>query len=145
MQGETNAVYRIANRFALAEAFASRGCIVYASARRVETLETLAASIHRLPLDVTIADDCRNAVSKIIAEQGRIDVLVNNAGAGGAGPLIEFDVDEAQRVFEVNLFAPMRLTNLVAPHMIQKRSGTVVNIGSIVGNVRRYLCITQTF
>ena len=55
--------------------------------------------------------------------------------AGGAGPIIEFDVEKAKAVYDINVFAPMRLTNLVAPSMISHRSGVIVNIGSIVGLV----------
>lgn len=62
-----------------------------------------------------------------------ISSAVNNAGAGATGALLDFPVDDAKAVFETNLFAPMRLTQLVVPHMAKNRSGTVINIGSIVG------------
>lgn len=79
--------------YALCEDFASKGCIVYASARRLAALETLPASIHRVELDVGSLPSCEKAVERIIREQGRIDVLVNNAGAGGAGALLDADVE----------------------------------------------------
>jgi 1-acylglycerone phosphate reductase len=58
---------------------------------------------------------------------------VNNAGAGGTGALLDFPIDQAKAVFETNLFAPMRLTQLVVPHMAKEKSGLIINIGSIVG------------
>lgn len=58
---------------------------------------------------------------------------VNNAGAGATGALLDFPVKEAKQVFETNLWAPMRLTQLVVPHMAKQQSGLVINIGSIVG------------
>lgn len=98
----------LCSRYATCLAFASRNCIVYASARRLEALTSLPASINRLVLDVSDPIACQAAVDRIIAAEGRIDVLVNNAGAGASGPLLDFSVDDAKACFEVNFFAPMR-------------------------------------
>ncbi|POY74386.1 hypothetical protein BMF94_2580 [Rhodotorula taiwanensis] len=124
--------------YALCEEFAARGCIVYASARRLASLETLSLGINRLELDVGSLESCTAAVQRIIKEQGRIDVLVNNAGAGGAGALLDADVETEEggkATFEINFWAPLRMSKLVARHMIERRSGLIVNIGSIVGNI----------
>lgn len=82
--------------YALCEEFAARNCIVYASARRLAALETLPASVHRIELDVASLESCQKAVNQVLREQGRIDVLVNNAGAGGAGALLDADVESEE-------------------------------------------------
>ncbi|BGP14078.1 NADPH-dependent 1-acyl dihydroxyacetone phosphate reductase [Rhodosporidiobolus nylandii] len=124
--------------YALCEEYAARGCIVYASARRLASLGSLPDHVLRLELDVLSLDSCQAAVERIISEQGRIDVLVNNAGSGGTGALLDADVEGeegAHRTFETNFWAPLRLSKLVVPHMVDCRSGLIINIGSIVGNV----------
>ncbi|GAA5849693.1 hypothetical protein JCM5353_003880 [Sporobolomyces roseus] len=124
--------------YALCQDFASRGCIVYATARRLSSIESLPPSVHKIALDVLSIDSCKAAVDQVVREQGRIDVLVNNAGAGGTGALLDADVESdegAKATFETNVWAPIRLCKLVIPEMIKKRSGLVINIGSIVGNI----------
>lgn len=82
------------------------------------------------------AESCESAVKRIIAEQGRIDVLVNNAGMGGVGAMLDVDVESdkgAKATFETNVWAPIRLSKVVAPHMVEAGSGLIINIGSIVG------------
>ncbi|GAA5900186.1 SDR family oxidoreductase [Sporobolomyces salmoneus] len=124
--------------YALCQEFSRKNCIVYATARRLSSIESLPPSVHKLALDVLSLESCNAAVEQIIREQGRIDVLVNNAGAGGTGALLdaELESDEgAKATFETNVWAPLRLSKLVVPHMVEKRSGLVINVGSIVGNV----------
>ena len=70
-----------------AEQFAAKGCITYASARKVEKMNSLSSNIHRLTLDVLSDDSVNAAVETIIREQGRIDILVNNAGLSRIGSL----------------------------------------------------------
>ena len=72
-------------------------------------------------------------IDKIIADTGRIDVLVNNAGYGSYGSLEDVPMDEARRQVEINVFALARLTQLALPHMRAQRSGYVVNISSMGG------------
>lgn len=124
--------------YALCQEFARKNCIVYATARRLESMASLPESIKKISLDVLSVDSCRAAVDEVIREQGQIDVIVNNAGAGGTGALLDADVETdegAKATFETNVWAPIRMCKLVVPHMIEKRSGLVINIGSIVGNV----------
>lgn len=113
-----------------------RGHTVYAAARRVERMQALAAAgIRVLPLDVTDDASMAQAVKTIIAETGRIDVLVNNAGYGSYGAIEDVSADEARAQFDVNVFGAVRLTQLILPHMRAQRSGTVINITSMGGKI----------
>ena len=110
------------------------GYTVYAAARRTDRLEQLTPiGIHALAMDVTDDESMTSGIEKIIAETGRIDVLVNNAGYGSFGAIEDVSIDEARRQFEVNVFGLARLTQLVLPHMRAQRSGTIINISSIGG------------
>ena len=107
-----------------AKDLAAAGHTVYGAARRVEKLEELRPfGIIPLQLDITDEDSVKKAVETIIAEQGRIDALVNNAGYGSYGAIEDVTLDEARNQFEVNLFGLARLTQLVLPHMRAQRSG----------------------
>ena len=113
-----------------------RGFTVYGAARRAERMSGLTdAGGHAIAMDVTDDTSMRAAVDRIIAEQGRIDVLVNNAGYGSYGALEDVPIDEARRQFEVNVFGLARITQLVLPGMRERRSGTIVNISSIGGRI----------
>jgi len=81
------------SRYALCQQFLAHGCIVYATARRLSSIESLPSSVHKIALDVLSNDACKDAVEQVVREQGRIDVLVNNAGAGGTGALLDADVE----------------------------------------------------
>lgn len=110
------------------------GYTVYAAARRTDRLEQLTPTgIHALTMDVTDDESMTSGIEQIIAETGRIDVLVNNAGYGSFGAIEDVPIDEARRQFEVNVFGLARLTQLVLPHMRAQRSGTIINISSIGG------------
>ncbi|MEW1843440.1 oxidoreductase [Nonomuraea angiospora] len=112
------------------------GYIVYGAARRVQRMRHLAESgIRVLAMDVTADSSMQAGVEKIIAETGRIDVLVNNAGYGSYGALEDVPMDEARDQFEVNVFGAARLTQLVLPHMRAQRSGTIVNVTSMGGKI----------
>ncbi|MER5515253.1 oxidoreductase [Streptomyces sp. NPDC002763] len=110
------------------------GFVVYGAARRTDRMSGLAASgVRTLELDVTSETSVGNAVAEIVAAQGRIDVLVNNAGYGSYGALEDVPMEEARAQIEVNVFGLARLTQLVLPHMRAQRSGTIVNISSMGG------------
>jgi NAD(P)-dependent dehydrogenase (short-subunit alcohol dehydrogenase family) len=112
------------------------GHIVYGAARRVPNMDDLrAAGGHVLALDVRRPEDLERVVSTIIQEQGRIDVLVNNAGAVLHGAAEDIPLDLARDQFEVNVFAPARLAQLVLPSMRKQGSGTIVNVSSIGGEI----------
>ncbi|MFL6021784.1 MAG: oxidoreductase [Marmoricola sp.] len=110
------------------------GYTVYTVARRVERMQALAAAgAHVFAMDVTDDASMVAGVERIIAEQGRIDLLVNNAGYGSYGAVEDVPIDEARRQFEVNVFGLARLTQLVTPHMREQKSGRIINISSIGG------------
>ena len=113
-----------------------QGHTVYAGARRMDQLAELAGhGVTPVAMDVTEADDNERAVSRIIEAEGRIDVLVNNAGCGLYGPIEDIPLDDARYIFEVNLFGLAHLTRLVLPHMRAAGSGRIVNISSMVGRI----------
>jgi len=110
------------------------GFTTYAVARRVERMEGLeAAGVTTFAMDVTDDASMVAGIERVIAEQGRIDVLVNNAGYGSYGSVEDVSIDEARRQFEVNVFGLARLTQLVTPHMRAQKSGRIINVGSIGG------------
>jgi NAD(P)-dependent dehydrogenase (short-subunit alcohol dehydrogenase family) len=121
---------------AAARRLGDAGFTVYAVARRVDRMQSLAdRGIHTMSTDVTRDDEMVALVDRVIAEAGRIDVLVNNAGYGSYGALEEVTLEEARRQVEVNLFGLARLTQLVVPHMRAQGGGHILNISSIGGKM----------
>lgn len=119
---------------ATASTLAERGFRVWAVARRVDKMAHLAGGgIEVAELDVTDDDSMRTLIERIVAEDGRIDVLVNNAGYGSYGSIEEVPIDEARRQIEVNVFGLARMCQLVIPHMRERGRGRIVNISSIGG------------
>ena len=86
-----------------------------------------------LEMDVTNQNHIDNAVKKIISEQGRIDVLVNNAGLGVYGAIEDVSMEDIYYQYDVNLFGLARVTKAVLPYMREKESGTIINISSVLG------------
>jgi len=86
-------------------------------------------------VDVTADPSMVALVEMIIADTGRIDVLVNNAGYGSYGALEDVPIEEARRQFEVNVFGLARLTQLVLPQMRAQRDGYLVNVSSMGGRI----------
>jgi short-subunit dehydrogenase len=121
---------------AIAERLIADGYRVFAGARRVDRMAKLAADgAVLLSIDVTDDASMVAAVNAVLADSGRIDVLVNNAGYGSYGSLEEVPIDEGRRQFEVNVFGLARLTQLVLPSMRERREGAIVNIGSMGGKI----------
>jgi short-subunit dehydrogenase len=119
---------------ALALAFYRRGHLVCATARRLKTMEDLAREgIQTLALDVTNPLDIHRVLGQLSSIGCTVGTLVNNAGYGAMGPLLDLPAQEWQKQFDVNVFAPMTLARAVLPSMIERRSGTIVNISSISG------------
>lgn len=85
--------------------------------------------------DITSAKTRIAVVEQTFDRFGRVDVLINNAGVGQYGYPTQVDVEISKRMFDVNVFSALALTQLVVPHMRKRRSGTIVNIGSVGGKV----------
>lgn len=120
--------------FAAAELFAKEGWIVYGGARRVEKIPT-AEHIHALKLDVTDHASNQAFIETIFQQEKQIDVLINNAGYGEYGPVEDISLDNARRQFETNFFGAADLAQLVLPIMRAQKSGRIINISSIGGDV----------
>ena len=88
-----------------------------------------------LEMDVTKQDHVDNAINQIIAEQGRIDVLVNNAGIAVGNAIEDVSMEDAMYQFEVNLFGIGRTVKATLPHMRAQGSGTIIKISSVLGKV----------
>src|SRR5437868_5430745 len=87
-----------------------------------------------LPLDVTSDESVEAAVGEVVRREGRIDLLVNNAGFGVApGGAEESSIDQARSIFETNFFGTVRMIRAVVPHMRRQGGGRIINIGSVVG------------
>jgi len=86
-------------------------------------------------LDVTRQESIDRAMAETVAQQGPIDVLVNNAGIGGATPLELTPEDEHRAMFEANYWGPIRMIRAVLPPMRERRTGCIVNVTSIAGRV----------
>ena len=110
------------------------GLPVYATARRPETLDALAAAgITTLALDVTDEESIAIAVKRVVDDHGAVGVLVNNAGSGVYGSVEDVPLDRARASFETNVFGMVRLTQLVLPGMRAQGYGRIVNVSSILG------------
>jgi short-subunit dehydrogenase len=116
---------------ACAQAFLRRGALLSLTARTaIENSEALVT-----PADITNPADREAVVNRTLERYGRIDILVNNAGMGLYNPASIAGETETRRLFDLNFFAPLALTQLVIPHMRAQKSGTIVNVASIAGRV----------
>lgn len=121
---------------------AKSGFHTYASMRNLEKSKSITeiANKENLPLEIIQLDvnDDRSvseAIDKIVAEDNRIDVLVNNAGYGLFGSLEDLSIEEIKAQFETNFFGVIRVTQKVLPTMRKQNSGTIVNLSSVGGRV----------
>ncbi|QEC78540.1 oxidoreductase [Mucilaginibacter ginsenosidivorax] len=112
------------------------GYTVYGAARRVDKMkELLPYGAKVLKMDVSDDDSMVSGINEIIKNEGRIDILINNAGFGAYGAVEDVHIEDARYQLEVNLFGLARLTQLVLPHMRKQHSGKIVNITSIGGKM----------
>ena len=119
---------------AAAVAFAAKGYEVFGTGRNISRIQPT-AGVEFVQLDVTDDDSVAKAVQTVIDRAGRIDVLVNNAGALLLGGAEETSAAQAQDLFDTNFFGVVRMTNAVLPHMRAQGGGRIVNVGSVVGFV----------
>ena len=115
-----------------ARALAEAGFVVVGTSRSAARVDPL-PGVTFVDLDVTNDASVESAVADVIGRFGRVDVLVNNAGLGLAGAAEESSMDQAQALFDTNVFGLLRVTNAVLPHMRAQGSGRVVNISSVLG------------
>ena len=123
----------------IALAFAREGADVVLAARGADKLNAVADEVRArgrralcVPTDIAQADDCRRLADAARAEFGRLDILVNNAFKGGLEPLMaEADVSEWRKIFDVNVFGSLQLTQAVVPHMRRHGGGSIVFINSM--------------
>ncbi len=124
-----------------AETLFRAGHTVYASMRDIQGKNREAAQalrklgVQTVELDVRDAASVEAGVKKVLAEAGKIDVLVNNAGIGSAGVTEAFTTEQAQAVFDTNVIGLLRVTRAVLPSMRRNRDGLIINISSILGRV----------
>lgn len=112
------------------------GFVVYGAARRLERMQQMKeAGMHVLSLDVTDEASMKQCVDTILKSEGRIDVLVNNAGYGSYGAVEDVPIIEARHQLDVNLFGLARMIQLVLPVMRAQHTGKIVNISSMAGRV----------
>src|ERR1051325_7891794 len=117
---------------ATAERLARAGYKVYGTSRRAAKLSQ--RSFELLALDVTSDESVEATVREVLRLEGRIDLLVNNAGFGIAPAAAEeSSIEQARSIFETNFFGLVRMTRAVVPHMRRQRAGRIINIGSVLG------------
>lgn len=123
----------------LAIAFADRGVTVLATARRTESLSELTSKYDNIEAfvlelgNLASIDKLKDAVSKRTG--GRLDFLVNNAGTHYASMAVDLHIEEVIKLFEVNLFAVMRLCQVFVPLLHRSSRGRIVQIGSVTRNI----------
>jgi NAD(P)-dependent dehydrogenase (short-subunit alcohol dehydrogenase family) len=117
---------------ATANRLAKAGYKVYGTSRR--GAQAGQRTFEMLPLDVTSEESVEAAVKEVLRLDGRIDLLVNNAGFGVAPAAAEeSSLDQARAIFDTNFFGIIRMTRAVLPHMRRQGSGRIINIGSVLG------------
>jgi NAD(P)-dependent dehydrogenase (short-subunit alcohol dehydrogenase family) len=122
--------------------FGRQGHDVWAGVRNPAAATDLREAIdkERLPvrvvaLDVDDEGSVQRGVTEVLDKSGRVDVLVNNAGIGGGGPIEDVPVDWVKTLFETNYFGVLRVTQAVLPGMRERRAGAIVNVSSVAGRL----------
>jgi len=115
-----------------AKALADQGCRVYELSRRPAGAD---ARIVHLQADVTDEAQCQAAVDEIVRREGRIDVLVNNAGFGISGAIEFTDTADAERQFDVNFFGMVRMNKAVLPVMRAQGGGRIISMSSVAAPI----------
>jgi short-subunit dehydrogenase len=120
---------------ATARALAAAGAQPLIAGRDAGRLQALAAETGGIPLqaDLAEADGPASLAAAALAAAGRVDLLISNAGVGWAGPIEQLPATKAAELIAVNLTAPIQLTRLLAPPMIERGSGRIVFVSSIAG------------
>ncbi|AQZ33509.1 short-chain dehydrogenase/reductase [Pseudomonas sp. LPH1] len=117
---------------AAAEQFVKRGCRVFGSVRTSATSRPI-NGVELIHMDIRDDASIRKGVEHVLAEAGRIDVLINSAGMTLLGATEETSITEAQALFDTNVFGTLRVTQAVLPQMRKQGSGRIVNVSSVLG------------
>ena len=115
----------------IGEYLLDKGFTVYGTSRNPKNYSD--SKLNLIALDVTDNSTIKSAIKTVIDKERRLDVLINNAGAGITGPLEEIPENEIKRNFETNLFGPINVIKAVLPHMREQHSGLIINVTSIAG------------
>jgi 3-oxoacyl-[acyl-carrier protein] reductase len=120
---------------AIAEAFKERGATVYITGTNEERTKAVAEEIgvNGLRMDVTDREEVKEGISRIVESEGKIDVLVNNAGITRDSLFMRMKDEDWDAVIDTNLTGIYNVTRQVIPFMVKKRSGNIINISSVVG------------
>jgi NAD(P)-dependent dehydrogenase (short-subunit alcohol dehydrogenase family) len=118
---------------ACATHLAGRGFRVYGTSRRAVAGSAGPGNVTMFTADVTDDRSVEQVVAKVLDREGRLDIVVNNAGMGIAGPVENTSIEQAKGQFEVNFFGALRVCRAVLPAMRKQRRGYIINIGSIGG------------
>ncbi|MEZ4859557.1 MAG: SDR family oxidoreductase [Flavobacteriaceae bacterium] len=116
---------------AIGDYLVSKHYIVYGTSRNPSAYKGTLFKL--LPLDVTKPDTIVEVVSEIIKREGRIDVLINNAGVGITGPIEETPTAQIKKAFDTNFYGPLEVLKVVVPQMRKQKCGFIINITSIAG------------
>src|SRR6202453_4673673 len=124
---------------ALARGLAGQGAAVVLSGRRADALAHIASEIGGealvLPFEATDYDALPAIVAQALAWRGRVDLLINNAGVSQRSLAVDTGFSVYRQLMEIDFFAPLRLTQLVLPHMIARRSGRIAIVSSVAGKL----------
>lgn len=110
----------------------SKGYTVYGTTRNPDKYAEF-TTFPLVQLDVRDPESVSLSIASVLEKEGRIDVLINNAGIGITGPVEETPIDEMKAVFETNFYGPLRIVQEVLPSMRENKGGTIINITSIAG------------
>lgn len=118
---------------AICSRLAAMGHTVYGTSRKAPSPEA-SADFTMVTMDVTDDASVKACMQGIVEREGRIDVLINNAGLGIQGPAEDISVEDAQRLFDTNLFGPHRVCLEAVPQMRSQGKGLIINISSVAAN-----------
>lgn len=135
----------------LAEGLAGAGAKIILNGRNREKLDMAAqklekqgAKVIKLVFDVTDSKSVKKAIGKFENEQGAIDILINNAGINIRGPFADFDENEWKKVLDINVNGAMIVSQAVAPFMLQRKAGKIINICSMQSELGRPSIVPYT-
>ena len=115
----------------ICEILIQHGFIVYGTSRNPDNYSS--SLVPLLSLDVTKKETIESCIAELVEKEGKIDVLINNAGVGITGPIEEIPEEEIKRNFETNFFGPINVIKSVLPQMRDQNNGLIINITSIAG------------